>query len=229
MVPADARLLEARDLYVQQAMLTGESVPAEKMASSAPPSNSPNAPNMVFVGTSVVSGTAIAEVTATASRTAFGDIAARLSDRAPETAFDLGLRQFGYMELTRRGYRVIPQVKTGAYRIDMVVEGAGDVRLAIECDGDEYHGPDRWAHDTNRQRTLERAGWPFWRCFASTWILRKDEVLFELCERLNMMGIEPLGALERTSTMVEKRVWRIPVEDSIAANTEAERLQASLL
>jgi very-short-patch-repair endonuclease len=82
-----------------------------------------------------------------------------------------------YVALTTRGYRVVPQVKTGAYRLDMVVEGAGDVRLAIECDGDEYHGPDRWAHDMNRQRILERAGWVFWRCFASTWTLRKDEVL----------------------------------------------------
>ncbi len=135
----------------------------------------------------------------------------------------------GYSELTRRGYRVIPQVKTGAYRIDMVVEGAGDVRLAIECDGDEYHGPDKWAQDMNRQRILERAGWVFWRCFASTWTLRKDEVIYELCERLNMMGIEPLGALEHTSTMVEKRVWHVPVEDSVAINSGAEGLQASLL
>jgi very-short-patch-repair endonuclease len=37
-------------------------------------------------------------------------------------------------------------------------EGAGDVRLAIECDGDEYHGPDKRAHDMNRQRILKRAG-----------------------------------------------------------------------
>ena len=59
-------------------------------------------------------------------------------------------------------------VKTGAYRIDMVIEGVGDVRLAIECDGDEFHGPDRWAHDMNQQRVLERVGWVFWRCFAPT-------------------------------------------------------------
>ena len=140
-----------------------------------------------------------------------------------------GFERDVYTELTRRGYRVIPQVKTGAYRIDMVVEGAGDVRLAVECDGDEYHGPDKWAHDMNRQRILERAGWVFWRCFASTWTLRKDEVIYELCERLNMMGIEPLGALEHTSTMVEKRIWRAPVEESVATNSGTEGLQASLL
>lgn len=139
-----------------------------------------------------------------------------------------GFERDVYTELTRRGYRVIPQVKTGAYRIDMVVEGAGDVRLAIECDGDEYHGPDKWTHDMNRQRILERAGWVFWRCFASTWTLRKDEVVQELCERLNMMGIEPLGALEHTSTMVEKRVWRKP-EELHAFDQGTEELQGRLL
>lgn len=53
-----------------------------------------------------------------------------------------------YEELVSRGYRVTPQVKTGAYRIDLVVEGSADTRLAVECDGDEFHGPERWQHDT---------------------------------------------------------------------------------
>ena len=63
--------------------------------------------------------------------------------------------------LTKRGYRVRPQVGALGFRIDMVVEGANDRRLAIECDGDRYHGPERWADDMRRQRTLERAGWRF--------------------------------------------------------------------
>ncbi len=110
--------------------------------------------------------------------------------------------------LVSRGYRVIPQVKAGAYRIDMVVEGASDNRLAIELDGDEYHGPDRWQHDMNRQRILERAGWIFWRCFASTWSLRKDDVLQELITYLRAMNIEPLGAIEYVPSLVEKRIWK---------------------
>jgi very-short-patch-repair endonuclease len=117
-----------------------------------------------------------------------------------------GFEQQVFKALTSRGYRVIPQVKTGAYRIDMVVEGAKDLRLAIECDGDEFHGPDRWQHDTNRQRILERVGWTFWRCFASTWVPRKDEVLAELIQRLEGMGIEPLGLAGGLSQLVEKRV-----------------------
>ena len=95
MVPADARLLQARDLYVQQAALTGESLPTAKAATAEPASTKADAPNMVFLGTSVVSGTATAEVVATGPRTAFGDIAARLSARPEETAFDRGLRGVG--------------------------------------------------------------------------------------------------------------------------------------
>jgi len=110
---------------------------------------------------------------------------------------------------------VMPQVKTGAYPIDMVVEGSGDKRLAIECDGDEFHGPDRWRHDIDRQRILERAGWSFWRCFASTWSLRKADVFGELIERLTAMGIEPLGALDETPNLVEKRTWTQPQPSAV--------------
>lgn len=97
LVPADCRLLESKDLYVQQSALTGESVPAEKDVDSDVPGRDPNAKNMVFVGTSVVSGFAMAKVIATGARTAFGDIVARLAEKAPETAFDIGLRRFGYL------------------------------------------------------------------------------------------------------------------------------------
>jgi Mg2+-importing ATPase len=100
LIPADARLLESRDLYIQQAALTGESLPVEKEVSEAPPSTRPDAANMVFLGTSVVSGTATAEVIATGARTAFGDIAARLAARPEETAFDRGLKDFSLL-LTR--------------------------------------------------------------------------------------------------------------------------------
>jgi len=95
-VPADARLLEARDLHVQQAALTGESAPAQKAAEEPPPAGrqGADAPHLVFLGTSVVAGTATAIVLATGDNTAFGDVAARLSDRPPPTEFERGLRDF---------------------------------------------------------------------------------------------------------------------------------------
>ena len=97
LVPADAHLLTSRDLYVQQSALTGESLPTEKEATREPASTKAEARNMVFLGTSIVSGTATAEAVATGSRTAFGDIAARLGTRPEETAFDQGLRKFSHL------------------------------------------------------------------------------------------------------------------------------------
>jgi len=100
LVPADARLLLARDLYIQQAALTGESLPAEKEATGEPASTKADARNMVFMGTSVVSGTATAEVVATGATTTFGDIVARLAAKPEETAFDKGVKSFSQL-LTR--------------------------------------------------------------------------------------------------------------------------------
>lgn len=125
----------------------------------------------------------------------------------PIALCESGFEREVFTRLTEKGYRVIPQVKVGSFRIDMVVEGADDKRLAIELDGDEFHGPDRWAHDMNRQRILERAGWTFWRCFASTWSLHKEEVFAELLSRLHQMQIAPIGALSQLATLVEHRVW----------------------
>jgi len=95
LVPADAELLQTRDLHVQQAALTGESLPVEKSASSDHGSESDL--QKVFLGTSVVSGTATAVVTATGKNTVFGDIATRLAKRAPETEFERGTRRFGFL------------------------------------------------------------------------------------------------------------------------------------
>jgi len=100
LVPADARLVESRDLFVQQAALTGESLPVEKQARSEEASTKPDAENMVFLGTSVVSGTAQAVVVATGAGTAFGNIALRLAQRPEQTAFDRGLKDFSLL-LTR--------------------------------------------------------------------------------------------------------------------------------
>jgi very-short-patch-repair endonuclease len=133
-----------------------------------------------------------------------------------------GFEREVYSALVDLGYWVTPQVKAGAFRIDMVVEGSNDTRLAIECDGDEFHGPDRWPADMQRQRVLERAGWVFWRCFASTWSLRKDDVLAELRSRLHAMSIEPLGALERTPAVVESRIWPLPASQGHGAARDRE-------
>ena len=97
-----------------------------------------------------------------------------------------------FRALVDRGYHVIPQVGSVGFSIDMVVEGEGGRRLAIECDGDRYHGPERWADDMRRQRILERVGWTFWRCFGSNYSLDPEGVLHDLIATLERMKIEPL-------------------------------------
>lgn len=100
LVPADAVLREARDVHVQQAALTGESLPVEKEINGTDVAPlRPDARNAVFLGTSVVSGSATAIVVATGRNTAFGDIAARLAARPPETEFERGTRRFSFLIL----------------------------------------------------------------------------------------------------------------------------------
>ena len=111
-----------------------------------------------------------------------------------------GFEREMFDELVRRGFRVEPQVACGGWRIDFVVEGAEGRRLAIECDGDRFHGPGQWASDMARQRVLERAGWTFWRCFASSFTRRRQEVMDDLLATLHGLGIEPLGAEAADST-----------------------------
>jgi Mg2+-importing ATPase len=115
-VPADSRLLEARDLHVQQAALTGESMPAEKDARDVEvaPRQPADARNVVFLGTSVVSGTATALVVATGPATAFGDIAAHLSTRPPETEFERGTRQFALLIMRTVFFLVLFVLLAGA-------------------------------------------------------------------------------------------------------------------
>jgi Mg2+-importing ATPase len=98
LVPADGVVLDSVDCFVSEAMLTGESFPAEKRAGrvdSAAPLGTRR--NCVFLGTSVRSGSARCVARNTGPSTEFGSIAHRLTLRPPETEFDRGIRQFGYL------------------------------------------------------------------------------------------------------------------------------------
>ncbi|MGB7787576.1 magnesium-translocating P-type ATPase [Methanoregula sp.] len=97
-IPADARLLSSRDLYVNQSSLTGEPFPVAKTAERAAPGERlAEAGNYVFLGTSVVSGMATAMITRTGAGTEFGKVAKTLVERPPETEFERGLRHFSYL------------------------------------------------------------------------------------------------------------------------------------
>ena len=102
-IPGDCRILDSKDLFVNEATLTGETYPAEKLAGVLP-AGTPlgKRTNTLFMGTSVVSGSGRAVIVHTGKETLFGGISEKLKLRPPETEFQHGVRRFGYflMEVT---------------------------------------------------------------------------------------------------------------------------------
>lgn len=102
-IPGDGLILESSDLFIDEAMLTGETFPVEK-AAAVLPADTPlgQRTNALWMGTHVVSGTAIAIIARTGKDTEFGKVSERLTLRPLETEFERGIRHFGYllMEVT---------------------------------------------------------------------------------------------------------------------------------
>ena len=114
-----------------------------------------------------------------------------------EQRFESLLERHVYGLITDRGFHVRTQVCVGdptnhRYRIDLVVEGMQG-RLAVECDGDQWHGPDRYEQDMARQRDLERAGWQFVRIRGGDFYRDRSRALEPLWEELDRLGIKPGG------------------------------------
>jgi len=98
LVPADGLVLEAKDFFVNQAVLTGETFPVEKSPGVVAESASlSERTNVAFMGTNVRSGSAKIIIAATGLNTAFGQIADSLTLRPPETEFERGIRRLGYL------------------------------------------------------------------------------------------------------------------------------------
>jgi very-short-patch-repair endonuclease len=115
-----------------------------------------------------------------------------VTERDRHPAFDSLFEQRVYLRIRNRGYRIRPQVPAHGYSIDLVVTG-GESRLAVECDGDEWHGPEQFERDLARQQDLERVGWRFVRIRESEFYLDPDAALRPLWAKLNEVGIRPFG------------------------------------
>lgn len=99
-VPGDCRVLESKDLFVDEATLIGETYPIEKTAGVFAPDTPLNQrTNCVWMGTHIISGSGRAVVVRTGKNTEFGGISQRLTLRPPETEFERGVRRFGYLLL----------------------------------------------------------------------------------------------------------------------------------
>jgi Mg2+-importing ATPase len=115
-IPADGILLEENVLYVNQAALTGESFPQDKVVDAAPKAAGLAArTNCVFMGTNVQSGSGLALIVQTGRATAFGQIAEDIKKKTPETEFERGIRGFGNL-LTRVMFILV----IGAFLINVI-------------------------------------------------------------------------------------------------------------
>lgn len=117
----------------------------------------------------------------------------RLADRdrvSPPEPFESWFELDVFLKIVEHRYRVIPQFEVAGYFIDLVVEGM-EGRLAVECDGDEWHGLERYEQDQARQRQLERCGWTFWRVPGSTFYRDPEEALEGLWQVLKRLKIYP--------------------------------------
>jgi len=129
------------------------------------------------------------------------ETAAANADRSrvpPPPPFESWLEVDVYLQVRRRGYRVLPQYAFAGYRIDLVVNGSQG-RLAVECDGEEWPGQDRYETDMARQRQLERCGWRFWRIRGGAFYRNPEPALQSLWELLEKQGIRSRSESERAA------------------------------
>ncbi|MCD1294819.1 magnesium-translocating P-type ATPase [Methanocella sp. CWC-04] len=122
-VPGDCMILESKDLFVNEAVLTGETFPVEKMPGTLPP-NTPlsKRTNVVFMGTHAVSGSGKALVFRTGKETEFGRITERIGLKPPEPEFERGVKQFGYLLMEVTLFLIIAIFAINVYLVRPVLE-----------------------------------------------------------------------------------------------------------
>lgn len=145
----------------------------------------------------------------------------------PHPVFDSLFEQRVYLDIISKGYEVVPQWETLGRRIDLVVVGENG-RLAVECDGDYWHGPEQYEADLARERDLQRVGWEFFRIRGSEYYLNEEESLLPLWSMLDAKGIMPKGWIPPVEEKVESIVEGIeapssamPAVEEVAAETQA--------
>lgn len=158
----------------------------------------------------------------------------RVQHEIDEDLFESQFERDVYERIVSRGYKVIPQFRFAGYRIDLVVEGLAS-RLAIECDGDVWHGPEQYESDQVRQRILERAGWKFWRVRGSTFYRDPPAALESLWEVLEDLEVaQPRQKVVMQEKKIEgvETAYTLPERESIQYDeqekVESDRLDEAL-
>ena len=114
----------------------------------------------------------------------------RMIEKAPPP-FDSWFEVDVALQIAGKGFRVVPQYEFAGKRIDLVIQGEKS-QLAVECDGDYWHGADAYTADMERQRMLERCGWKFFRIRESRYYADPEKSLEPLWSLLEHMGIQSM-------------------------------------
>ena len=138
------------------------------------------------------------------------------------------------LKIASKGFRVIPQYPVGGKRIDLVIEG-NKTRLAVECDGDYWHGEEEYEDDMARQRILERCGWHFHRIRECEYYANPEQTLERLWEELKHMEIYSIKVGEKVIPTgkeeffgkvqkVEEKV-ETPIQDHFFTDSENKKIE----
>ena len=155
-----------------------------------------------------------------------------------DTWFDSWFEVDVFLKIIDHGYKAIPQFTVAEKRIDIVIEGVKN-RLAVECDGDFWHGSEEYEADQWRQRMLERAGWKFWRIRGSAFYRDPEHALDTLWQVLEEIGInsqyqpkESFKVEEELKKLPEKEITSAEIDKGIyiskGVQTEEDRLSGAL-
>jgi very-short-patch-repair endonuclease len=134
--------------------------------------------------------------------------------------FDSLFEQRVYNRIVDRGYTVHAQYPAHGYNIDMVIIGAKG-KLAVECDGDFWHGPDVYEADLARQRELERCGWEFFRIRESVFYADMPSSLKKLWDTLDELDIRTADWIdpsfdEEVSDEIAEAIDDLLIDETIA-------------
>jgi very-short-patch-repair endonuclease len=157
-----------------------------------------------------------------------GDIEGSVSGVVPEDLpvppFDSLFEQRIFNRIVDRGYTVVPQYPAIGYKIDLVIIGAKG-RLAVECDGDYWHGPAEFESDLARQRELERCGWEFFRVRESVFYADMPATLKKLWDTLDELDIRTADWIDPSFTDDETTDDEDEVEGSDTEDVVTEVLE----
>jgi very-short-patch-repair endonuclease len=111
---------------------------------------------------------------------------------APERALETDFQRAVWQRLVEAGLKPVPQFRIGAFRIDFVVNAPDGRRLAVECDGERFHGAETFAQELRRQAILERVGnCVFVRLRASLFHRDPDAAMAPVWQRAEELGLSP--------------------------------------